>query len=117
RRDIHTLRPPARCTGRRDSQRGRCVDKVRLVEQAARGDRDAFGALMTDSLDGLSAIARLILRDPDLAEDAVQEALIHCWRELPRLRDTERFDGWLRRLLVTAATAQSRRRRRFHASA
>lgn len=92
------------------------MDKVRLVEQAARGDRDAFDALMTDALDRLYAIARLILRDADLAEDAVQEALIHCWRELPRLRDSQRFDAWLHRLLVNAATDQYRRRRRFHAA-
>jgi RNA polymerase sigma factor (sigma-70 family) len=92
------------------------VKTVQLVERAASGDRDAFDVLMTDALDRLYAIARLILRDNDLAEDAVQEALIHCWRELPRLRDPERFDAWLHRLLVNAATDQFRRRRRFHAS-
>ena len=89
---------------------------VDLVERAARGDADAFDVLMTDALDRLYALARLILRDADLAEDAVQEALIHCWRELPRLRDPTRFDAWLNRLLVNAATDQRRRRRRFHAS-
>ena len=70
---------------------------------------------MADALDRLYALARLILRDSDLAEDAVQEALIHCWRELPRLRDPGRFDAWLNRLLVNAATDQHRRRRRFQA--
>jgi RNA polymerase sigma-70 factor (ECF subfamily) len=89
---------------------------VELVQRAARGDADAFDLLMTDALDRLYALARLILRDTDLAEDAVQEALIHCWRELPRLRDATRFDAWLHRLLVNAATDQHRRRRRFHAA-
>jgi RNA polymerase sigma-70 factor (ECF subfamily) len=89
---------------------------VELVERAARGDGDAFDRLITDALDRLYALARLILRDTDLAEDAVQEALIHCWRELPRLRDTSRFDAWLHRLLVNAATDQHRRRRRFQAT-
>ena len=70
---------------------------------------------MSDALDRLYALARLILRDADLAEDAGQEALIHCWRELPRLRDADRFDAWLNRLLVNAATDQHRRRRRFRA--
>ena len=88
---------------------------VELVERAARGDADAFDLLMSDSLDRLYALARLILRDTDLAEDAVQEALIHCWRELPRLRDPNRFDAWLQRLLVNAATDQHRRRRRLRA--
>jgi RNA polymerase sigma-70 factor, ECF subfamily len=91
------------------------VRAVELVERAARGDLDAFDVLMSDSLDRLYAIARLILRDTDLAEDAVQEALIHCWRELPRLRDPTRFDAWLHRLLVNAATDQHRRRQRFRA--
>ena len=45
----------------------------------------------------------------------MQEALIHCWRELPRLRDPSRFDPWLQRLLVNAATDQHRRRRRLRA--
>jgi RNA polymerase sigma-70 factor, ECF subfamily len=86
-----------------------------LVRRAAHGDRDAFDVLMADALDRLYALARLILRDSDLAEDAVQEALIHCWRELPRLRDSGRFEAWLNRLLVNAATDQHRRRRRFQA--
>jgi len=92
------------------------VRSVELVARAAHGDRDAFDRLMADALDRLYAVARLILDDADLAEDAVQEALIHCWRELPRLRDHDRFDAWLHRLLVNAATDQYRRRRRFRAS-
>jgi RNA polymerase sigma-70 factor (ECF subfamily) len=92
------------------------VRPFELVDRAARGDRDAFDRLMADALDRLYALARLILDDADLAEDAVQEALIHCWRELPRLRDQQRFDAWLHRLLVNAATDQHRRRRRFRAS-
>jgi len=92
------------------------VNVVDLVERAAQGDRDAFDLLVSDAVDRLYAMARLILRDADLAEDAVQEALIHCWRELPRLRDPERFAAWLHRLLVNAATDQHRRRRRFQAS-
>jgi RNA polymerase sigma-70 factor (ECF subfamily) len=89
---------------------------VDLVDQAARGDRDAFDQLMSDALDRLYAMARLIVRDSDVAEDAVQEALIHCWRELPRLRDANRFDAWLHRLLVNAAMDQYRRRRRYTAT-
>jgi RNA polymerase sigma-70 factor (ECF subfamily) len=57
-------------------------------------------------------IARLILRDYDSAADAVQEALVRCWRDLPRLREPDRFDAWLNRILVRAITDESRRRRR-----
>ena len=86
-----------------------------LVEAAQRGDHDAFEALAIGAADRLFAIARLILRDAHLAEDAVQEALVHAWRDLPRLRDPERFDAWLRRLLVNACADQGRHRRRWSA--
>jgi RNA polymerase sigma-70 factor (ECF subfamily) len=81
----------------------------REVELAMRGDHDAFAALAAASADRLFALARMILRDGDRAEDAAQEALVKAWRELPRLRDPERFDAWLRRLLVNACYDEARR--------
>jgi len=87
-----------------------------LVERARRGDREAFGQLAAGEVDRLHAIARLVLRDADLAEVAVQEALVRCWRQLPKLRDVERFDGWLYRILVRAAIDESGRRRRHQAA-
>ena len=86
-----------------------------IVEAAQRGDHDAFEALAIAAGDRLFAIARLILRDVHAAEDAVQEALVHAWRDLPRLRDPERFDAWLHRLLVNACADQGRHRRRWSA--
>ncbi len=83
-----------------------------LVDRAAEGDREAFGALVRASAARLDAAARLILRDPELARDVVQEALIRAWRDLPTLRDRDRFDAWLHRLLVNAAIDEARRRRR-----
>ena len=56
----------------------------------------------------LFGIARRIVRDVGLAEDAVQQALVIAWRELPRLRDPERFDAWLQRMLVHACYAEAR---------
>jgi RNA polymerase sigma-70 factor (ECF subfamily) len=87
-----------------------------LVERARHGDRDAFGQLAAGEIGRLLVIARLVLRDPDLAEDAVQEALVRCWRQLPKLRDVDRFDGWLYRILMRAAADEFGRRRRFEAS-
>jgi len=84
-----------------------------LVERARRGDREAFGQLAAGEVDRLHAIARLVLRDQDLAEDAVQEALVRCWRQLPKLRDAERFDGWLYRILMRATADEYGRRRRY----
>jgi RNA polymerase sigma-70 factor (ECF subfamily) len=82
-----------------------------LVERAMRGDREAFGMLVNATSDRLYSIATRILRDADLAEDALQGALITAWRELPRLRDPDRFEAWARRLLVHACYAEARRRR------
>lgn len=84
-----------------------------LVQRAQRGDREAFDALATALYDRLYAIGRRILRDGNAAEDAVQEALIRGWRDLRSLRDPDRFEAWLHRLLVNACHDQSRRTRRF----
>jgi RNA polymerase sigma-70 factor (ECF subfamily) len=82
------------------------------VERAMAGDHDAFAALATANVDRMFGLARLIVRDVDRAEDATQEALVRAWRELPRLRDPDRFQSWLRRLLVSACYDEGRRLRR-----
>ena len=84
-----------------------------LVERARSGDREAFAQVAAAEVDRLLAIARLILRDSDLAEDAVQETLITCWRQLPNLRDVDRFEGWLYRILVHASADEAKRHRRL----
>src|SRR6478736_6352961 len=88
------------------------VDRRELVERAGRGDHDAFAVLATAASARLDAAARLILRDGELARDAVQNALVRAWRDLPGLRDPEKFDAWLHRLLVNACLDEARRRRR-----
>jgi RNA polymerase sigma-70 factor (ECF subfamily) len=88
------------------------VDQRALVERAREGDHDAFTTLLDARLARLDAAARLILRDPELARDAVQEGLIRAWRDLPGLRDPGRFDAWLHRLVVNACLDLIRRRRR-----
>jgi RNA polymerase sigma-70 factor (ECF subfamily) len=93
-------------------RKGTDVDQRALVERARDGDRDAFALLARAAASRLDAAARLILRDPELARDAVQEALIRAWRDLPGLRDVDRFDAWFHRLLVHAAIDEARRRKR-----
>jgi RNA polymerase sigma-70 factor, ECF subfamily len=87
-----------------------------LVEAAKRGDREAYADLIRVRGDRLFAIAQRILRDVDRTEDAVQDALVIAWRGLPNLRDPDRFDGWLRRLLVRSCIDAARRERRHIAS-
>ncbi len=83
-----------------------------LVEQAMRGDDAAFDQLVGLVGDQLYSVARRILRDPYLAEDATQRALLDAWRSLPGLRDPDRFEAWVYRLLVNACHAEARRERR-----
>lgn len=89
--------------------------QAELVDRARRGDREAFDVLAVGAVDRMYGIARLILRDADLAEDATQDALVHAWRDLPSLRDVERFDAWLHRLLVRSCSDVGRHRRRWRA--
>ena len=84
----------------------------RLVERAMHGDEAAFDMLIERVGDHLHSVARRILRDPYLAEDATQRALLDAWQNLPRLKDPDRFEAWAYRLLVNACNAEARRERR-----
>ena len=86
--------------------------QAELVERARHGDQDAFASLVSSSIDGCYALAYRILRDPHRAQDATQQALLGAWRDLPTLRDIERFDAWLHRLVVHACYAEARGERR-----
>jgi RNA polymerase sigma-70 factor (ECF subfamily) len=86
-----------------------------LVERARRGDREAFAVLVHQVSDSLYRVAFRILRDTGLAEDALQEALVLAWRRLPHLRDADRFEAWIHRVLVNACYDESRRSRSWSA--
>jgi RNA polymerase sigma-70 factor (ECF subfamily) len=87
-----------------------------VVERARGGDREAFASLVGQISDPLYAVAFRILRETGSAEDALQNALIAIWQQLPRLRDVERFEAWAQRILVHACYAEFRRRRQFAAN-
>ena len=87
-----------------------------LVVRARKGDNDAFTALAAAAIPRLDSTAWLILREPEQAKDAVQNALVRAWRDLPTLRDPDRFEAWVRRLLVHACYAEARRRRTWAAN-
>jgi RNA polymerase sigma-70 factor, ECF subfamily len=86
------------------------VTELDLVGRARQGDLDAFTALAGARLGAMTRTATAILGDEPEAHDAVQEALISIWRELPTLREPERFDAWAGRILVNACRHALKRR-------
>jgi RNA polymerase sigma-70 factor (ECF subfamily) len=87
----------------------------RLVERAMAGDRGAFDTIARQEIGRLYGLAQLIVRDPDRAADATQEALVAAWRDLSALRDPDRFDAWLHRVLVRSCQREARQTRRLRA--
>jgi RNA polymerase sigma-70 factor (ECF subfamily) len=85
---------------------------LELVKRAQQGDRDAYESLARASSSYLYRTAYRIVRDLDRADDAVQQTLVAIWRELPSLRDPNRFEAWSYRLVVRFCLAESRRARR-----
>lgn len=83
-----------------------------LVIRAREGDHEAFAQLVARSIGRLNALARLILNDYARAEDAVQEAYVDAWRDLRGLRDPDRFDAWLSRILIRSCQNARRGDRR-----
>jgi RNA polymerase sigma-70 factor (ECF subfamily) len=99
-----------------DVRGSECLMQRELVERAQRGDADAFRGLVYEAGARLYAIAHRILRDPDRAQDALQQALIQMWDGLPGLRDPDRFDAWSYRLVVHASYREARRERSWTAN-
>jgi RNA polymerase sigma-70 factor, ECF subfamily len=83
-----------------------------LVLRAQGGDLEAFGRLVRKSQAMAYAVARGVLRDPALAEDAAQEAFLRAYRRLQDLDEPRRFSAWLRRIVITVALNMRRARRR-----
>jgi RNA polymerase sigma-70 factor (ECF subfamily) len=94
-------------------QRGAGCVQAELVSRAQRGDREAFSVLAGAAVDRLHTLARLILRDADLAQDATQDALVRAWLDLPSLRDVDRFDAWLYRVTIRACSNTRRTTKRW----
>jgi RNA polymerase sigma-70 factor, ECF subfamily len=87
-----------------------------LVERAQHGDREAFAEIVRELSDRLYGIAFRILRDQSLAQDALQTTLLIAWRDVRRLRDVDRFEVWVRRILVNACYEESRDRTKWRAN-
>ena len=84
-----------------------------LVVRAQHGDQQAYGILAAGFADRFLAVARRILRDVDLAEDAAQQAFLMVWQDLTELRDPGRFEAWSYRILLRCCYAEARKERRW----
>jgi len=87
-----------------------------LIEAARSGDEEAFASIARGLADRLFVVAHRILRDVGRAEDAVQQTLVIAWRDLPALRDADRFEAWIHRILVNACYAEGRRATKWSAN-
>jgi RNA polymerase sigma-70 factor (ECF subfamily) len=87
-----------------------------LVEAARSGVEVALASIARGSADRLFIVAHRILRDVGRAEDAVQQTLVTAWRELPALREVERFEAWIHRILVNACYAEAKRASKWSAN-
>ena len=90
----------------------RAPGDLRLVERAAGGDREAFEDLVVARVERIFRTALAILGRESDASDVVQETFIAVWVELPRLRQPDRFDAWVGRILVNNCRMALRRRGR-----
>lgn len=99
---------------RGDNRRAALVTRMdrTLVERARQGDHAAFAILVESATDRLYGVASLILRDPDRAQDAVQEAFVSAWRDVRGLRDPDAWNAWIHRLVVRACYREADRHRR-----
>lgn len=82
------------------------------VDRARGGDVDAFVSLIEQRQERMIRVAGAILGNRSDADDAIQEALVSIWRELPRLREAAHFEAWADRILVNACRLVLRRRTR-----
>ena len=80
-----------------------------LVVRVQRGDRRAFEALATADYPRLFEVAHGVLSDRSLAEEVTQQALLDIWRDIRRLRDPSKYEGWAYRLLVRVCYAEAKR--------
>jgi RNA polymerase sigma-70 factor (ECF subfamily) len=83
-----------------------------LVDRARAGDRQAFALIIDACFDRCYEIARRVLGESHLAQDATQQAMLAIWRDLPKLRETHRFEAWSYRITVNACYAEAKRARR-----
>src|SRR6266581_5913507 len=75
-----------------------------LVEAAQAGDSEAYAALVQRFQGMAYATAFRRVRDPHLAQDLVQDAIIEAFLHLPQLKEPSAFPGWFRQIVFRQCT-------------
>jgi RNA polymerase sigma-70 factor (ECF subfamily) len=81
-----------------------------LVARLVQGDEEAFARLVAEHGPAARRLARLVLRDANDADDAVQDGLLAAWRSIARFDPRRPFRPWLMRIVLNAARDLRRRR-------
>ena len=85
------------------------AEQHKLVDRALRGDKDAFNDIFDRYSGMMLRTAYGIVKDRDIAEDAVQNALIQAWQHLHSLRESGALRSWLLRIVVNQCISFKRR--------
>ncbi len=83
-----------------------------LLIRARAGDREAFELIVLAKGEPLFRTALAILGNEADARDATQETFVASWRRFADLREIDRFDAWLGRILINECRMALRHRRR-----
>ncbi len=86
------------------------IGQVEIVKQAQAGSQEALRTLVDQLYIPALRVAQNILGDPQDAEDAVQEVWIEVFRSLGSLRDPDRFNPWLYRIVRNIALRKRQKR-------
>ena len=87
------------------------AETARLVRAARGGDREAFGRLVELHQRAITRLAYRLLRDPDDADGAAQDAFVRAWARLGEFRDECPFGAWLARIAVNQCRDRLKRKR------
>ncbi len=81
-----------------------------VVRRCQKGDRDAFAAIIEQHRSVLFGTAYLMTRDRQMAEDAVQEALVKIWQHIGTLRNPAGLKAWMVRIMVNEVRQLARKK-------
>ncbi len=86
-------------------------DEATLVRKAIAGEEGALEILFAQHSRALFQTALRLLGNPEDAEDALQEAMLSAYRNLPRFEGRSQFSTWMTRIVINAALMRRRSKR------